>query len=75
MARNSCDVAIILSCFQGEDLLRGVNADLYEVTVGEEICTITEVTDTIILCKPPKEKPDYHTVVKVKRIASICFLL
>ena len=52
--------------FQGEDLLLGgVSADLYKVTVGEEICTITEVTETIILCKPPKEKPDYHTMVKV----------
>ena len=52
--------------FKGEELLRGVSGDMYKVTVGEETCTVTDVTDTIILCKPPTDKPKYHTVVKVK---------
>ena len=65
------NITLILTFFKGEDLLRGVSADMYKVTVGEETCTVTDVTDTIILFKPPTDKPKYHTVVKVNFLKKI----
>lgn len=48
--------------FQGRSLLDGCSHGvLCEVLVGDGQCRITEVTDNVITCVPPKEKPRQST--------------
>ncbi len=45
--------------------LDGMTADMLSVFVGDENCTDVRLTETAVICKPPKEKPE-NTVVMVR---------
>ena len=42
-----------------------LSADIFKVTIGEELCTDVHVTESKITCKPPAKKPNGDTTVKV----------
>ena len=43
---------------QGENLLDGLTADNYIVRIGEENCDNMKVLSNLIICEPPKTRPE-----------------
>ena len=43
--------------FQGENFLTGLTASMYNVSVGEGMCSDVIVTDDSITCRPPASEP------------------
>ena len=51
------DEVLICCVFQGELLTKGANIDDYKVSIGFGQCTVTDLFDNLILCKPPTIEP------------------
>ena len=43
--------------FQGENFLTGLMASMYNVSVGEGMCSDIIVTNNSITCRPPASEP------------------
>lgn len=45
----------------GSRLLQGIRITDYNITVGGQACVIVEISNIIIMCQPPEEKPQQDT--------------